>query len=68
MLFKTYLPYELIDVHIISEVGGSFQESYDTLEELITAEGENCKYTVVEITSIHLNDEFYLLLDNISLN
>jgi len=67
-MFKIYLPYELIDIHIISSVGGSFQDSYDTLEELIEEEGEYCKYTVVEIDSIHLNDEFYLLLDNISMN
>ena len=67
-MFKIYLPYELIDIHIISSVGGEFQDCYDTLEELIENEGEFCKYTEIEITSIHLNDNFFLSLDNISLN
>ena len=67
-LFKTYIPYELIDIHIISAVGGTFQESYDTLEELLEEEGDYCKYTEVEITSIHLSDGYYLSLSNISLN
>ena len=67
-MFKLYIPYELIDVHIISEVGGTFQDSYDTLEELIEEEGVNCHYTEVEITAIHLNDGYYLSLANISLN
>ncbi len=68
VMFKIYLPYELIDIHIISSVGGQFQDSYDTLEELLQEEGEDCKYTVVEVTAIHLNDDYYLSLDDISLN
>ena len=67
-MFKVYLPYELIDIHIVSEIGGEFQDAYDSLEELIQEEGEHCKYTVIEITAIHLNDNFWLSLDNISLN
>ncbi len=67
-MFKVYLPYELIDIHIISSVGGDFQDAYDSLEELIENEGKYCKYTVIEITSIHLNDNFFISLENISLN
>lgn len=63
-MFKEFIPYAAIDVLIISGVNGVFQESYDTIEELLEEEG-NIEFTEVHITSIRLNDNYYMSLQNL---
>jgi hypothetical protein len=70
MTFKFYTPYSQIDIDIIETLGGTIQEIYPTLEELIEEEGEYSDYTEIEVEGVmlELNDNNWLYLDDISLN
>jgi len=70
MTFIFYTPYEQIDIDIIESLGGVIHEIYPTLEELREEEGDDCEYTQIEVDGIviELNDDYFLSLDDISLN
>lgn len=69
MTFKFYTPYSQVDIDIIESLGGTINDIYPTLEDLIEEEGL-CEYSQITVDGVmlELNDDFYLSLDDISLN
>lgn len=69
MRFKCFVPYSQIDIHIIESIGGSFQDFYSSIEELIEEEGL-VEFTEVEVDGlrIQLDCGNWLCMDDIGLN
>lgn len=69
MRFKCFVPYNQIDIHIIESIGGSFQEFYGSIDELIEEEGL-VEFTEVEIDglAIELDCGNWLSMDSIGMN
>ncbi len=70
MTFEFYCPYSQIDIDIIESLGGSIYDVYPTLEDLREEEGEYSDYTKITVDGVmvELNDDYYLSMDDISLN
>jgi len=70
MTFKAFVPYNQIDLDIITANDSCINDFYPTLDELIDEHGSDCEFSEMEVDGvlIHLNDGFWLSFDDIGLN
>jgi len=69
MTFEVFVPYSQLEIDIIENLGGTLQEFYPTINELKEDYPES-DYTKITIDGVmlELNDNFWLSLDDISIN
>jgi len=70
MTFKSFVPYNQLELDVITANDDCVEYFYPTLEELIEEHGPDCEYSIMEIDNVflHLNDEYWLPFDDIGLN